>query len=265
MILVEWWCKYIGDFRDDRSKRALKENDETFRLIIRAVSPVVTWAIGREDSLGLRGMVAWMRNGARNLTVLQTILEVDWSGTFNGKVVLNTGAYLYYDYQTDRVDGYPAWKRSGRDVFPTIEPRFVLGQLSTLAGFEVEVPIYMGEDRRSDQDDRNERAKWEAEEERSVTVSALWRNVFKAAGMEVLRNAGEAVDFITTVLRGTDGFQDEIRQLRVQNAQLRTLVSEANRRVTTAQAVTTRDLRERDAYQQTSREARDEVDNLSGQ
>lgn len=55
-----------------------------------------------------------------------------------------------------------------------------------------------------------------------------------------------------------------MQQLQVQNAEFQTLVGEGNRRVTTAQAEKTRARRERDAYQQTWREARDKVDTLRG-
>lgn len=52
------------------------------------MSSTVAWEIGKEDPLGLRRMVTNMKNGACNLLVLQKIFEVDWTGKFNGKLVL---------------------------------------------------------------------------------------------------------------------------------------------------------------------------------
>lgn len=54
-----------------------------------------------------------------------TITEVDWAGMFNGKSVINKGASQYYDYDTGRVISYPSWTRSGAELYPAVEPRFL--------------------------------------------------------------------------------------------------------------------------------------------
>lgn len=100
----------------------------------------MAWTVGREYPFVLRVMMAQMPTRAWNLLVLQIILEIHLSATFDGKVVLNTRAYQYYDCQTGRVHGYPAWRRSETDLFRTIDPRFLLVQWSTLADCKAEVP-----------------------------------------------------------------------------------------------------------------------------
>lgn len=82
---------YVADFRDDRLKRSVNDTSDMSRTVIGEVSPIVAWATGKEDTLGLRRMVARTRNGDRNLLVLQTILEVDWAGNFNGNRVGHGG------------------------------------------------------------------------------------------------------------------------------------------------------------------------------
>lgn len=93
VILCVHLCgAYIGNFWADRLKRSMNDTLEMSRTISWVVNPIVAWEMGKEDLLGLRRTVAGMRNDARNLLVLQTMLDVDWSGSFNAKNVLNTGA-----------------------------------------------------------------------------------------------------------------------------------------------------------------------------
>lgn len=92
ILCVHRWGAYIGNFRADRLKRPMNNTSEMLRTTLGVVRPIVAWAMGKEDPIGLRRMVVCMRNNARNLLVLQTILDVDWPGTFNGKNVRNTGA-----------------------------------------------------------------------------------------------------------------------------------------------------------------------------
>lgn len=49
-----------------------------------------------------------MANVARNMLVLETILELNWYATYARMPVLSTVRYLYYDYNTGRFDGSPA-------------------------------------------------------------------------------------------------------------------------------------------------------------
>lgn len=76
------WGNYIGDFDEDRLKRSFIDTSDMTRTVIGAVSPIVAWAIGKDDPLRLRRMVLRMRNGACNLFVL----DDDYRGRLGGNV-----------------------------------------------------------------------------------------------------------------------------------------------------------------------------------
>lgn len=55
------------------------------------------------------------------MLVLEMILEIDCDATYAGVTVLVTGRYLYYDYNTGRVNGLPA-----TDTLPPVTPRLLV-------------------------------------------------------------------------------------------------------------------------------------------
>lgn len=184
--------------------------------MIGAISSIVGWALEKIDPLFFRRVVARMDNGSCELLVIQKILEVDWYVTFAGKAVINMGWYLYYDYQTGRVDCIPSWTWSGAEVFPEIVPKFHPGCRTTLANCEADARRYASEQRRQYQEASDARTRWEAAEKRTTPVTALWRNSLTACGLQVPTTGGEGADHVVTVPRGQQAAQEEIRTLKVQ-------------------------------------------------
>lgn len=169
-----------------------------------------------------------MFNGARNLFVPQTIVEVDWYGTFSRKQLMNMVWYVYYDYQTGRVYRVPAWTSRGAEVFSAIEPEFHPA-CRTALDCEVEMQRYLGEDCREEQHALETHWPCEVAEERVAPLSALWWNAFTPFVIQTRANAGEAVDRIITAFCSQQAVHEGVRTLRQQEAAARTdEVSEKN-------------------------------------
>lgn len=158
-------------------------------------------------------MVERMKNGALNLLVVQTILEVDFPETLNRKLVMSNGAYLYYYYQTGYVNGYPLWTRSGTEACPAIERTFLPGQRTTLSDCEVEVHRHNVEGRQHKRDDWEAGLRWERAEERTTALLVLWSNAFTACGMNFPLRSDEDTGFLIAAVQGRDATQDKIRNL----------------------------------------------------
>lgn len=205
---------------EDRLKRSVNDTSDMSRTVIGAVSPIVAWEIGKDVPPSLWGIVSRMRNGSSNILLFQTVLEVDWVERCNGKLVLNTGAYLYYAYETGRVTGYPSWTHIGTEVYSVAEPKFLSEQRTKIADCEVEVHHYNVDSCQGQRDDREAQLRWHIAEERRTTLSTLWRNVFTACVMNVTLSSGEVADLPITALRGRHAANDEIRTLPAQNVEL---------------------------------------------
>lgn len=69
---------------------------------------------------------------------------------------MNTGRYLYYDYQKGPFDGLTEWTWSGKEVFAAIVQKFHLVRLTKLADSDTEVQRIAAKSCLQDQSD------WEA-------------------------------------------------------------------------------------------------------
>lgn len=162
IIGVARWVTFIGDFRDDLLRRLMGDRSNRWRTVIGTINPIVSWALEKSVPLGFHCMVARMENGACNLLVIQTILEVDWYGTFGWKPVMNTGRYFYFDYHTERVDFVPSWTRSEAGVSLGLVPNVHPGRRTMLADCNVEVRRYDSKHSRHFQEALEARTRWEA-------------------------------------------------------------------------------------------------------
>lgn len=92
-----------------------------------------------EDVVGLRDMLAYTQDEARNMLVLQVIHSIDWDATFAGVDLLQTGRYLYYDCNTGCVTVLPAVTVHVKTI-PAINPVFLQNNLhATLNDCEADV------------------------------------------------------------------------------------------------------------------------------
>lgn len=202
---------------------------------------MVAWAIGKDEPLGFRRMVVSMEACARNLLVLQLILDVDWGATFRGKSKLNTGSWFYYDYKKGLCTGIRLGQPMRRRNFAAVELKFVSGRPTTLTDSDAEVLRYNFEDNRARRDERAAGAAGELAEERMTTPCEVWRNVFTSYKMRLPLSTGEVVNFLLTVLRSQHSAQDDVRTMRAQNVELCMEMYQVRAQLETARTEVTRD------------------------
>lgn len=90
-----------------------RERDRS-RTLTGDASGLFLWALGRSDPLY---GVSHMARVARDMLVLENVLEIDWDATYDVVPVLATGRYLYYDYIPGRFD-----ELSETDTLPAVTP-----------------------------------------------------------------------------------------------------------------------------------------------
>lgn len=186
------WGLYAVDFPDHRLGRV----GNITRPCIGNIRKLFRWALSRGDPLQIRRGVARMTDAERNLLFMETILEVDWRATYQGISVVATGMYVYYDYETGRVEGWPSF-----GTLRAVTPVFRTQTRTTLQHCEVEVQRLLGEDRQQRRAVEEVEASRTLDEERGQAVSALWRTVFTRGEMPVPKTTGEAVEQMTEMLR----------------------------------------------------------------
>lgn len=98
---------------------------------------------------------------------------------------------------------------------------------------------YNAEHLQGEREDLEAPSRWKMSEERSTALSALWRNVITASGMDMPLSSGEAPEFLVTVLWGRHAAQEEIQTMQVQNAEFRTTATNVQGQLSQAQATTT--------------------------
>lgn len=135
IIGVANWRTWLGDFRGGRLRVDSRAWADLSRPVIGQVSQTFLCALEQVwDPIGVRHMV--MRDGAWHLLSLQTMIEVDWEWTFQGKAEMKTGCYLYY-WETGRVDGLSEHPLGNGQRL--VEPDFRAGGCTKLVECEREV------------------------------------------------------------------------------------------------------------------------------